>query len=167
MLIADRQLMLAQFCQHSPYCMAERVPSHSGDPDLRERGTNLPLQDRREIKSLTTTIEPREKHVTPTRKDPILGVRSVCILRREIFEWQFLTGVMLPERLHGHLTHAVVLRLVIESTEECRLRPWPLFPSGTRLSPQLVACGTLVWPWHRCPTIGKPKRVPTFALFEL
>ena len=61
-VVADRQLMLAQFIQHRPCGVAERVPAHVGDPNLLERGPDLPLQDRGQIRELATTVEPRREH---------------------------------------------------------------------------------------------------------
>ena len=61
-VVADRQLLLAQFRQHRSCRMAERVPAHPGDSDSFERGPDLSLQDRSQIESFSTTVEPRRVH---------------------------------------------------------------------------------------------------------
>src|SRR5436305_3012650 len=68
---------------------------------------------------LATIARPQRLHLfkkdgTPPGQDPIFGTRTVCILRREVFERQFLAGIVLPQRLHRQLSHAVALRLVID-----------------------------------------------------
>jgi hypothetical protein len=61
-VVADRQLMLAQFGQHRSCSMSERVPAHAGDSNFLECRPDLPLQDRGQIESLSTTVESRREH---------------------------------------------------------------------------------------------------------
>jgi len=84
--------MLAQLSQHRPCRVAERVPAHAGDPDLLERGPDFPLQDRGQIESPSTTVEPRREH-------EIRRLRAVTL--RSPFQQSQLQCWMHRERLRG------------------------------------------------------------------
>jgi hypothetical protein len=60
-VVADRQLMFAEFSQHRSDVIPERMPGHADDPKFLERRSNLSFQDRREIESLLTAVESRRE----------------------------------------------------------------------------------------------------------